>query len=92
MANGRGNDIALLKLSRSARLSHTVGLACLPNGNLMDRVTPGAKCFLTGKKSWSISLIIYISSIIVVTMINYSHMRNKVSCHSPFNPNVFCLE
>jgi len=48
MTNGRGNDIALLKLSRPARLSHTVGLACLPNGNLMDRVTPGTKCFLTG--------------------------------------------
>lgn len=58
MTNGRGNDIALLKLAHPALLSHTVGLACLPNGNLMDRVTPGTKCFLTGKNSWSFSLII----------------------------------
>ena len=65
MTNGRGNDIALLKLSRPARLSHTVGLACLPNGNLMDRVTPGTKCFLTGKKLWSFSLIIIIFLFII---------------------------
>ena len=82
-------NIALLKLSRPALLSHTVGLACLPNSNLMDRVTPRTKCFLTDKESWSIS---HFFLIIVVTMINYSHMRNKQSCRSPFNPNVFCLE
>ena len=36
MANGCGNDLALLKLSRPAPLSNTVGLAYLANGNLMS--------------------------------------------------------
>jgi len=48
MTKGYGNDIALLKLSRPALIGGRVGLACLPSGDLTDRVAPGTKCFLTG--------------------------------------------
>ena len=48
MTKGFGNDIALLKLSRPALLGGRVGLACLPKGDITDRVAPGTKCFVTG--------------------------------------------
>ena len=48
MTKGYGNDIALLKLSRPALIGGRVGLACLPRGDLTERVAPGTKCFLTG--------------------------------------------
>ena len=48
MTEGFGNDIALIKLSRPALLGGIVGLACLPQGDNVDRVAPGTKCFVTG--------------------------------------------
>lgn len=41
------NDLALLKLSRPASLSHEAGLICLPNKDLPLRST-GESCWITG--------------------------------------------
>ena len=40
------NDIALIKLSRSAKLNHFVNTVCLPRQ--YSNVLPGTKCFVTG--------------------------------------------
>ena len=46
---GSNNDIALLKLSRPARINDRVSPACLPEANYI--VPPGTTCYITGE--WS---------------------------------------
>ncbi|XP_074633753.1 zinc metalloproteinase nas-15-like [Acropora palmata] len=43
---GSNNDIALLKLSRPARINDRVSPACLPEANYI--VPPGTTCYITG--------------------------------------------
>lgn len=45
------NDIALIKLSRAARINERVSPACLPEANYI--VPPGTTCYITGQSSCS---------------------------------------
>ncbi|PFX11244.1 Transmembrane protease serine 11G, partial [Stylophora pistillata] len=44
--NNLQNDIALLKLTESAKIDKGVGRVCLPDANLS--LVPGKKCYITG--------------------------------------------
>ncbi len=70
-------DIAIMKLSRNAKLGAYVGTACLPNAN--EEPNNGTECYITGMIPLLYSCVVRTNRKMIFTIINHDTVYKTLS-------------